>query len=247
MRRRRDAFDVLKANNPVDEASLPTAESQKARALLAEITATSREMPTSTSRPIVARRHLVIAVAAMATTLIAATWLILRPVADPISVACYQATSLDSAVVAVASGGTLDTDLCTLVWEEGTLVNPAVAPEGEVPPLVGCVSESGSLAVFPSDDRSLCGQLGLAEPDPASIPAGDVVRDLNDKLVAYFVSHECVPVDDAKRDVTQILADSGLSDWHVQSLPGTPDRPCASFALAVDTKTIELIPIPRPR
>ncbi|MDX2342873.1 MAG: hypothetical protein QNL12_03675 [Acidimicrobiia bacterium] len=246
MSRRDDAFEVLRAHNPVDDSTLPPGDSPKARSLLAEITATPRPMPRERSRPPMSRRRLIIVVAVMALALIAATWLILRPVTDPISVGCYQAPSLDSNVVAIPSGGALDTNLCVPVWEDGTLSNPEVTPGGDLPPLIGCVNKNGGFAVFPSEDPDLCGRLGLAEPDPQSIPAGDSVRGFSDDLITYFADRDCISVADAERDITQMLVDRDLISWQVQSSPPSPDRPCASFGLDADTETVQLIPIPRP-
>ena len=152
MRRSDNAFEVLRANNPVDEATLSTGDSPKARALLAQVTATPRPVHQQVPRQASKRRRLVIAVAVISTLLTAAAWLMLRPVTDPISVACYQAASLDSDVVAVPSVGDLDASLCVAAWEDGVLVNPAVAAAGDTPPLLACVSESGGLAIFPSDE-----------------------------------------------------------------------------------------------
>ena len=244
MVRRSAAFDILAAANPVDDASLPTADSRKAQVLLGEIVSSPRPRPRRRQPFKILSRRRAIVLALLAPLLIAAAWVLLRPVSDPVSVGCYQAPSLDSDIVAVASGGSLDVEICAPVWEEGRLVNSAATPPGGIPPLVGCVSDDGGFAVFPSDDRNLCSRLGLGNPDPESLPSGDAIRRLNDALVAYFVGRDCVPIDVAQHDIAQILTDHGFSAWHVKLSPGGSDRPCASFGLDAEGAAVHLIPVP---
>ena len=243
MGRRDDAFEILRASDPVDEAMVAGADSPKARALFADIVATPRPPLDRPERSV--RRRLAFAIALLAVVSVAAAWLFLRDVTDPISVGCYQDANLDSDVVAVASGGVLDVSLCEPVWEDGTLTNDAAAPAGQVPSLIGCVTDTGNLAVFPSDDENLCQILGLADPNPESIPGGDAIRQLNDALVSYFAANNCQTIDDAKSDVRRILDNSSLEGWHIQASLGGPGRPCASFGLDAPNQTVYLIPIPR--
>jgi len=244
MGRRDDAFAILRSNDPVDEATVDGANSPKARALLADIVTTPRPPLDRPERSVRRRLVFAIAIALLAVVSVAATWLFLRDVTDPISVGCYQDTSLDSDVVAVASGGALDVSLCEPVWKDGTLTNNTAAPAGQVPPLIGCVTNTGNLAVFPSSAEDLCGRLGLAEPAPESVPAGDAIRQLNNELVAHFEANDCQPIEDAETDIRRILDRHGLNDWQVQVSLGGPDRPCASFGLDAPNRTIHLIPIP---
>jgi len=240
-----DAFEAFRASNPVDDSTLPDADSTDARALFSEITSRSRTMPEADKHP---RRQLVlvIAVAILALGLVAAAWLIFRDVSDPISVACYQDTSLGSNVVAASPDGPLEASLCEQVWEEGTLVNEAVVPAGQAPPLVGCVTDQGNLAVFPSEDPSICAQLGLAEPTPSSPAEGDTIRQLDNDLVEYFSQHECQTIEQARLDIQQLLDGYGLSEWIIQMSPGGPGRRCASFGLDAPNNIIHLVPIPPP-
>src|SRR5665811_2045356 len=112
MGKRDDAFEILRANDPVDETTVADADSPKARTLLAEIVATPRPQPHRPQRSKQRRLAMAVAVAILAVLSIAATWLALREVTDPISVGCYQDTNLDSDIVAVASGSSLDVSLC---------------------------------------------------------------------------------------------------------------------------------------
>ncbi len=245
MRKPNDAFEALRDANPVDESALPGPESPKARALLAEITSTPRIRPAPPARRS-RRLAVIIAIVLLALASIAAAWLVLRDVTDPISVTCYREGRLGGDIAAVTSGGPLDVNLCDREWEDRILTNEAIVPAGQIPPLVGCVTDRGNLAVFPSDDPGLCAQLGLAEPDPASIPQGNQLRQLSDDLVAHFDAQECQPLPDAERDVRAILDSYGFDDWQIQSSPTRPSRPCASFSLDPATQIIHLVPIPPP-
>lgn len=238
-----DAFEILRAFDPVDEATIAGADSPKARALLAEIVATPRPQP-SPARPTRRRIVVVIAAVVLAVVTVAATWLYLRNVSDPVSVGCYQDASLDSDVVATASGGMLDVSVCEPVWAEGTLTNDRVAPNGQIPPLKGCVTNTGNLAVFPSNDENLCQTLGLADLNPGSVPEADMIRQLNHDLVAHFAANECQPIEAAAIDVRNILDDYSHNNWDIEIAPGGSGRPCASFGLDAPNHTVHLIPIP---
>ena len=244
MPRRDYPFEAFRASNPVDESTVPGPESPKARALLAEITATPRTQPGRLTRYSRRRLAVAIAVALLAMASIAAAWLILRDVSDPLSVACYQAATLDSDVAVGAPGDNLDVTLCEPAWEDGTLVNDDIAPAGQVPDLVGCVTDQGNLAVFPSDSRALCTELGLASLNPESVPEGNVLRQLDTDLVEHSEQHECQPIAAAEQDVRQILDSYGLEDWQIRVSRGAPGRSCASYGLDIATETVRLIPIP---
>jgi hypothetical protein len=243
--RRDDAFEAWRAGNPVDESTMPGPDSAEGRALFAEITSTPR---TSSPKAKYSQRRLLvaIAVAVLALASIAAAWLVFREVSDPVTVACYQAANLESDVVAAASGDALDVSLCEPVWEEGTLVNEDLVRVGNVPPLVGCVTDKGNLAVFPSDDPTLCARLGLAVPAPESAPDGNAIRQLDNELVEYFSQHECQTMEQAERDIREILDTYELFDWAIQPSPGGPERICTSYGLDAPNQTIRLIPIPPP-
>ncbi|NOY56430.1 MAG: hypothetical protein GXP34_10650 [Actinobacteria bacterium] len=238
MNRRGDAFDILSSHDPVDETRLDDHRSPHARRLFASIVSQPR-------RPVRTRRRYwrIAGIAVAALAVIAAAWITLRPISTPTAIGCYRSPSLDSDVVAVESGGTLDPSVCTPIWRYGPLVNTDIVPAGSVPPFVGCVTDTGSLAVFPSDDPNLCGQLGLAVPDEQSKSPGETVRHLQDTLDAYFATHHCVPLDEAHNAIEDILAAQGLSDWTIQAEPPRSDRPCTSFGLDPQHTTIHLVPI----
>ncbi|VAW06659.1 hypothetical protein MNBD_ACTINO02-1324 [hydrothermal vent metagenome] len=241
-----DAIDALRAADPAKRFPAPDPDSPEARALFNDIIAQPRWLPDE-DKPYRRRRVVtIVAVALLTLLLIAVAWLTLRDVSNPISVACYQSTSLDSNIADAPSRGALDPDLCRSVWEDGRLANTDIVPAGQVPPLIACVTDEGNLAVFPTSNTALCSSLGLAEPNPESIPDADAVRLLNEDLFTYFDQQDCRPMEQATRDVRRILNKHGLNNWQVETSPGTPERPCASYALDAPTQILRLVPIPPP-
>jgi hypothetical protein len=236
--RRGDAFDILSSHDPVDETRLDDHRSPRARQLFESIVATPGHVATRRRR-----RLRTFAFAAIAVATMGAAWIVFHPISNPTAVTCYQAVSLDSDAVGIASGSTLDPSACVSAWEDGPLVNEEIVPRGTVPPLVGCVTDAGTLAVFPSDDPAVCEQLGLARPDSESIAPGEVVGDLQDALTDYFATHQCVSIDQARDAVENILTDRGMSQWTIETGPAQPDRPCASFGMDPENTTIYLVPI----
>ncbi|MFV1970341.1 MAG: hypothetical protein ACC683_04950 [Acidimicrobiia bacterium] len=242
MRADRDPFDILRDHDTVDPEELPRADSPAARALFERITATQR-IP----RPPRRRRRLIIAVAILATAAVAATtWVALvRDITEP-RVVCYASQNLVGDRVGIRPPGAPTVDLCAAPWTEGILTNVAVRP-GEIPALTGCVTDTGVLAVFPTDDAAICERLGLATPTP-SVPSDGVnpVFMAKNEIVGYFSNEQCATLTEASTRVRIILDDHGLREWTITTQPPHPQRPCASFAYDTDTQTVILIPIPRP-
>jgi hypothetical protein len=233
-----DPIDLVRATNPVDEADLPDNNSSEGRRLLAHILSQPRQTSTADRR----WRQKVILVAA-ATLLVAAGWVLLRPVSEPLGLACYAAPDLDADRVAVALGTTLEATACAPLWANRTLTNPEIVAPGVVPELQACVSPSGGLAVFPTVDAQICEQLGLLPPDPASLPEAEAVREMTETL-ANRIGAKCLSMDQAAEVVDQVLEDSDLGGWTVSTMPTTAERRCASVALDAINRTITLVPIP---
>jgi hypothetical protein len=242
--RRPNAFEVLRRADPVDAASLPGPESPEALALKEGILATSRQK--ERPRRFLSRRRLVLAVVFGLLSIASTTtaWVLLtREVRRP-RMACYEAVSLHADRVALTSPRTLDAIECAPEWDEGVLVNPAVAQRGEVPPLTACVTDIGAVAVFPSRNPRVCEELGLATPEPESGERQERILELERALVAYFAQGRCIPVTEAKTQVAKILQDYGLKGWRVEMMPGPSERPCASFSLDAEEQVVHLVPIP---
>lgn len=241
----RDGFELLRAANPVDVDQVEGPDSEVAQTMLATIFNQPRPN-VSTERRWRRPLRLAVALAAMAVVLVAATWLLTGDVENPQAIACHQAVDLDSDIAAAPVGGTTTADACVPVWEDGILENRDVAPVGSVPPLTACVTERGTLAVFPTDDRGVCESFGMAYPEPTSRDTADQIRQLDADLQAYFASTECAGMEEAETRIRQTLDDSGFGDWTIETQETTETRPCASYSLDAETETIHLIPIPAP-
>jgi len=243
MNDRPDAFERLRAANPVDPARVDGPDSPRAQQLLASILATPR-----TPEPAVVRRRrrrrLGVAVALVAILGGAAAWIVTRPVANPATVSCYAQPALHGTQAGLV-GVPLDVESCAPYWENGTLTNPDYPP-GVAPPLVACVTDVGTFAVFPSEDPNLCEKLGLAPPEPQSIEDAKPTLDLGQALVDYFLSESCIPIPQAASAVRRILDEHGAADWTITLGNQRPDRPCASLSFEPRTHTVRIVPIPEP-
>lgn len=237
--RGRDIFEALQEGDPAlghdPDQDAVLRQTIKARVL------------TSGRRPLRATRHKILVAALLVATVLvttAATLYLTREPSDPRGVACYQAESLHAPQFIVGSPLSLHPSECAPLWNDSTLTNPDVASPGEVPQLIGCVTDAGGLAVFPSDDDRLCERLGLAGYVQ---PARSDTIDLNLQLVGLFSTSSCMTISDAQVRIEDIFTNLGLDDWTVTiTTPATPQRPCASFSLQVDDRTVLLVPIPHP-
>lgn len=240
-----DGFELLRAANPVDVDQVEGPESEAAQHMLASIVQQQRS---GTSKRGLWRRplRLAAALAATALVLVAATWLLTRDVENPQAIICHRTVDLDSDIAAAPVGGPATADACVPVWEDGILENSDVTPTGSVPPLTACVTERGTLAVFPTDDQTVCETLGLSYPEPSSQEAADQIRQLDTDLQAYFASAECAGMEEAEARVRQTLDDSSFDGWTIETQEASEARPCASYSLDADTETIHLVPIPVP-
>lgn len=243
MNKRNKGLNRLRAINPVDETSVDGPDSPRAAELLTRITATPRDAHEHTlpgRKPL----RLAITVAAAALATIAAVWVWTQAVERPTAISCYQAVDLDADIAAAPAGGPATADACEPVWADGVLTNTDIAPRWDIPPLTACVADNGSLAVFPTDDATVCEELGLAYPEPLEQDQADDLRTLEEDLIAYFQTEECPTIEAAATRVRQILDRAGFTQWTIQKQPESPQRPCASHSLDEEARTIILIPIP---
>jgi len=235
----RDPFNILRDHDPVDFATLPDADSASAQALFEAITATPRP-----DRSRVHRRRRIIALAVLAAMLAAATWVALTRNITAVDVACYATTDLDGDRVGISPAVAPTVDLCVIPWEEGPLTNPNMA-RGKVPPLTGCVTTEGVLAVFPTDDPTICESLGLVAPNSSKQPnrLGSIAQT-EAEIVDYIAGEECVAPGEAEVRVRSILDNNGLEDWTITRQPTRTGRPCTSIAFDTSAKTVILVPHP---
>lgn len=167
-----------------------------------------------------------------------------RDVTDPEGILCYDAPTLDASAIVAFRDGEATTDACTSLWLDQTLPIDSELPDNRNQPLVGCVTEAGSLAVFPSTDQSLCAELGLAEPTDTTRP--DPLVELRRQLAASINPETCVTIQQAQQIAREGLGDLGLEEWTVQAQPERSDRPCASISIDISSNTIVIVPVPKP-
>lgn len=237
-----DGLERLRAINPVDETDVDGPDSPHAQELLTRVTSTHPGLPSP--RLMSKRVRLVLAVLAAMVATTAAAWIWTRAITTPNAISCYQAVDLDADIAAAPPGREATADACVPVWERAELANPDLVPAGSIPPLTACVAENGSLAVFPTEDTNVCAALGLAYPEPEQQDTADLIREVEDRLVGYFQSRECIPLGEAEAEVNKVLDSAGFTSWMIQTQPENSERPCASFSFDPTSETVILIPIP---
>lgn len=160
---------------------------------------------------------------------------------EPQAVGCYQDVNLEASIVLDVSAAE-PLAACAKVWAEGKLTSPAF-PDRK-PPLYRCVRPGGGIAVFPTDDSGVCQRLGLDEFGETEAARAKSTKELTAALVDYLLAGNCRSIDDAADGIRNILDDSGFKDWKIISGVPTTERPCASFGIESQDKTIRLVPIP---
>lgn len=231
----RDVFEVLSDNNPADPR-LIDAYSDAANGILATVTAT----PT---RHRVSRRTLMLAAAllALVTAVAAAAILLTRDITN-LSVTCYQAADLGSDRVGLSLDAIPAASACEETWRDGALTSEGETP-GFVPPLTACVTDTGGLAVFPTDDPRTCERLGLSSPTPDQ-PTDELAAFAAAKadIFDYLEAANCQPVNEAEDVIRTILDNHGLTTWTINRQPDHPNRPCATVSYHPEDKTIVIVP-----
>jgi len=158
-------------------------------------------------------------------------------------VVCFEGTDLQSTRTVVipadtANPGTAD---CLHLWEDGTFATKAA----DTIELTGCVAEDGRLLVFPTGNSQHCSDLGLASFDHSEVVSDDRVT-VAKGLREIFEPGICVTWDEATDQTRQLLKSvPGGADWILVASVPSPDRPCASYSIDGETRTVTLIPIPK--
>jgi hypothetical protein len=205
-------------------------------------------------RPARRRRRLVVALVPAVVVLLAATaFTTYRLTRNPThleSIGCYDRASLRANTAIVSADGRDPVAICSEVWQQGALGQPAPAR------LEACVLESGAIGVFPSTRNGTCGALGLA-PLPASYAArARRFAKLQQAIVARLGrpasgsskrGPQCVGMVAAERFVRRALDSGGYGDWEIKFTGGTFDsaRPCAEPSFDTGAKTVYLVPATR--
>ncbi|MDP9243054.1 MAG: hypothetical protein M3O84_07760 [Actinomycetota bacterium] len=151
------------------------------------------------------------------------------------------AESLDPTVPAiVASVGAADAlSQCSDAWRNGAFSTP----DGAVPPLVECVSDS-RIIVVPGSGSTFCQDNGMGDV-PSDLPAVaarwsnviDVLRSIESSQ-----SH-CLDEATFARRLQDVFDANDFSDWKVVDdfREGYEQRPCAAPAIHYDTLEILLV------
>lgn len=242
-----DPFDLLRANTPNEQASIDPYGPEANRILSHVIHGVDRhrDRPDRPMNRLRQRRTVVlIAGAAVLILVTAMAWFIAPRTIDDPAITCYESTNLDANRVGTVADGVPTPDACVPYWQDSTLQLPD-QPVGAVPPLTGCITPEGGLAVFPTNDPSTCQRLRLADPSNEQPATGlEALAAARAEITEYIQSAPCQPINEAHDTVREILDRNGLADWATQITEGPPGDECASVAYRTEDKTIDIVPIP---
>jgi hypothetical protein len=235
---RDDPFERLRAADPARRAvPMPALDRER---IFRQVVTSGRPDPLRVSQ----RRRMLALVGAV--FLMAAAYVVFRPVTEPLTVACYGAADLDADIVVVEARTVDDlVESCRPLWRADGEFG-AQLDGGPPPDLQACVLDTGAVGVFPTAAGSqVCDDLGLALPASDSPEQNQAVIELRDELVDAFLA-ECLGVEEARVRVEEALVRRGLDDWQVIVTQAfTEERPCPSLAFDVPAQTVELVPVSR--
>lgn len=234
----RDPFDILSENNPINPSSID-AYGAEADQLLQSILGE----PTR-SRPRRLRRTLYVGIAAamiLATT--AAAWVLSVREVETLSVVCFESVDLDGNRSGLSETATPRPESCEQPFEDGRLTFDVSRP-GFIPPLTGCVSDGGSLYVFPTDNDNICATLGLAEPDPDQpTDALDRIGAAKQQITDFMLQSDCRPIEATVIEVRRILDRNELTAWTIDRRSARTGQNCGSIAYDLPNETVIVVPI----
>jgi hypothetical protein len=230
----------LRAANPLRPEQAPSPTSPRGETLFQRIIHTPRAEP---EKPFWRRRWALLVLVPAVVLVCAAGYALLSRASDPLVVACFKEPSLDSDRAVVSLSGDDFLAACRTLWEPGGEFNPQGSP---APPLTSCLLEEGGLAVFPElPNLNTCLALGLEPATGEEI--GDehrAIQEVQKELSAQFLG-ACLGQEEATALVQQSLRRHGLLEWRVATqVPFTKDRPCATLAFDLPSRTIALVPTP---
>ena len=198
------------------------------------------------------RRPLVLALAAAALVLVAATgfttYSLLREPTHLMSIGCYETASESANVAIVDSDGGSPVEICAELWRRGDMGAPV--PRS----LAACVLGAGAIGVFPGSPESTCAGLGLAPVDAAILAELERFSELRRAILAELGepatgssvgSSKCVGELRARAVTRRELDAHGYADWSI-AVAGdgfTAERPCAEAYFDHGQKVVTLIPV----
>lgn len=246
-----EAFILLRSMNPVPDTDLVE---------LPPMTGSDRL--TASGDPDVRRwrrrrRALwIVPIAVVGTSSLTAALVAQRVPTNPLAIGCYSEASLDADTVVISVDADVASPIadCTEVWRDGDLEH-----RGGVPRLIACVLPSGAIGVFPADEDcdAIVGQDGPTPSSPSSSTFASTALDereavvrLRDALVEATRRVDCLPPQEGRRMVEDELRAEGLQGWAVEVGPGArgagfdDERPCVSYSVEPDRRTVVLVPFP---
>jgi hypothetical protein len=198
------------------------------------------------------RRRIVLAFAAAALVLVAATgfttYSLLREPTHLMSIGCYETASESANVAIVDTDGRSPVEICAELWKGGTMGAPM--PRA----LAACVLGTGAIGVFPGSREGTCTGLGLADVDAATLAELERFSTLRRAILAELGepatgsspgSSKCLGEQPARAVTRRELDAHGYGEWTIDVAGDgfTAERPCAEAAFDHGQKVVTLIPV----
>ena len=155
-------------------------------------------------------------------------------------VLCRATARLDADAIGIAPGSDPIAS-CAQRWADGLLGDPGQP----VPPLTACVSNNGSIDVFPGD-ATVCETLGLIAADDELTPDNAAIVALQDRLVNEINGVDCQPVQAAAAAAQEILAQSGFDGWKVAIAADAQAGTCGKAGVDSAARTVTIIEFKAP-
>lgn len=165
-----------------------------------------------------------------------------QPSQPTAGVACQDGVGDDVVVVAIDAtddpiGG------CEEAWRSGQF-NADRDHSPEPPPFVACIGPGGAVQVHPVEFGT-CQDLGLTVAEGELDRENRAIVDLNDRLVEVVNSAEpCMGAREAAAAAEEILGQSALKGWRVETRAGAVGASCAKAAVEADRKLIIIFRFP---
>lgn len=157
-------------------------------------------------------------------------------------VACREAPGVDADVIVIEPtddpvGG------CEALWAAGRFDETPLAPAGNVPVLVTCISDAGVIVVFPGS-AGTCASVGFADADPALDEENQAIVALQDRIVDEINARPCASAQAVEAIAQRIVDESLVTGWKVEVRPDSIDAPCAKAAVIASTQVVQVVKFP---
>lgn len=155
-------------------------------------------------------------------------------VADTSRLSCYSQVSLTSHAIdeIPLSSHPLGSCSSALGWKR---VAGSSSPNGSL-----CVLPNGSLAAFPPSKKSdVCALLKLPTYNGRLVSTN--VADFEKNVVIFFGAKSCISPASARSEVLRLFRRYDLTHWSVRITRMTSDNACATLAIQVKSRVVELV------